>query len=403
MRLHLPRLTFVGPILVLLLLLFTTGTAGAASNPHSGSLKNAAALPHQYTPAHISVSKLDMSGSGSHYLYVDDGTCPDSIDVYQTGSTLTHVGNYPNDGCTSTAYYGASSLATVMANKTHGPCLLLADSSGFVDSFVINSDGSLGAEVSHLQTASFGAPSNIVADVHANTAYETNPGFDLESYSIGSGCALTYLQSTNASSKFYISAVIINKDLVTTDLFGNTIDTYVLGSGGSMTLKNSVASQIISPDSLAVQVLNPTNNPTYRIFTGQATGSAPQVQGARFTRGGNLKFLPNSPLTDPNGLNGGGVTFDNALNLLIQGEQYTAPLANYSAGRNGFAFLSETPMAVAGEAPSTFAQLNKTLFVDMIYNGDLEACTLTRAGATNCASVAVLTSNTGVSAGIALL
>lgn len=403
MRLHFPRFTFVAPILLLLMLLFTTGTAGAASNSHPNRLKNAAALPHQYAPKHISVSKLNMSGSGSHYLYVDDGTCPDSIDAYKTGSTLTHVGNYPNDGCTTIAYYGASSLATVSANKNHGTCLLYADSSGFVDSFVINADGSLGAESSHLPTASGGFPSNIVTDTHGNTAYETNPGYDLESYSIGSGCVLTFLQSTTASSQFYTSTVVINKDLVTTDLFGNTIDTYILGSGGSMTLKNSVASQIVGPDSLAVQVLNPTNNPTYRVFTGQATATAPQVQGGRFTRGGKITFLPGSPLTDPNGLNGAGVTFDNALNVLIQGEQYTGTLANYSAGRNGFAFLSETTMAVAGESPSTFVQLNKTLFVDMIYNGDLEACTLTRAGATGCASVAVLTSNFGVSAGIALL
>lgn len=60
-------------------------------------------------------------------------------------------------------------------------------------------------------------------------------------------------------------------------------------------------------------------------------------------------------------------------------------------------------MAVSGEQPSDFVQLNTKLFVSMILNGDVEACTLTSTGATGCKTVATLTSTSGVEAGMALL
>ena len=54
-------------------------------------------------------------------------------------------------------------------------------------------------------------------------------------------------------------------------------------------------------------------------------------------------------------------------------------------------------MAVSGEYPNNFIQLGSTLFVNMIVNGDIEACSLGVTGATNCKSVAVLTNTTGFS------
>ena len=93
MRFHFLRLTVIGPVLLLLLIL-TAGTAGATSVSHPGFNLNTAGTPaHHYTPEHLNVTKLHISnGGGTHYLYVDDGTCPDAIDVYKTGNSLTHVG-----------------------------------------------------------------------------------------------------------------------------------------------------------------------------------------------------------------------------------------------------------------------------------------------------------------------
>ena len=395
------RFAFVGPVL-LLLFMISAGTAGAASKGHPVINRNLYAVPRNST-VHISPAVLNMSGGGTHYLYVDDGTCPDSIDVYQTGTTLTHVGNYPNDGCTSIAYYGASSLAVAKGNSSHGNCLTYADSSGFVDSFVINSDGSLGAEVSHLATHSGGFPSNIGVALNG-TVYETNPGYDLESYSLGSGCALTYLQSTTASSQLYISVTLIGNTLAAADSNSGNIDSYHLGAGGAMTEINSVAGQIAFPDTVAYEDIPYHGQTLYRLFTGQATANPPQVQGSRYQKvPGKVTFLGGSPATDPSGSNGAAVTVDETTKVLIQGEQYTSTLANYNVKGPSMSFMTETPMAVFGAAPSIFVQLSTTLFVDTVFNGDLEACTLGSGGASGCMSVAVLTSTGGVSAGLAIM
>lgn len=395
------RFAFVGPVLLLLFML-SAGTAGAASQRHPAVNRATYAVPRHST-VHISPTVLNMSGSGTHYIYVDDGTCPDSIDVYQTGTTLTHVGNYPNDACTTIAYFGASSLAVAKANSNHGNCLVLGDPSGFVDSFSINSDGSLSSEVSHLATASGGFPSNVGVALNG-TAYETNPGYDLESYSVGSGCALTFLQSTPATSQLYVSVTLIGNTLATADLNSGNIDSYHLGAGGAITEISSVVGQIGSPDSIAYEDIPFHHQTLYRLFTGQATFSPPQAQGSRYQKvPGKVTFLGGSPASDPNGSNGAAVTVDESTKVLIQGEQFSSTLANYNVKGPAMSFMSETPMAFFGSAPSLFAQISTTLFVDGVYSGDIEACTLGSGGASGCASVAVLTNNAGVSDGLAVL
>ena len=400
MRLRFLRLTLIAPAL-LLLFMVSAGTAGAASGPRASVLY--ATPRHSVVP--VKATTLNTTGSGTHYLYVDDGTCPDSIDVYKTGSTLTHVGNYPNDGCTTIAYYGSSTLAIAKASSAHGNCLLYGDSSGYVDSFSLNSDGSIGTEVSHLLTHSGIGPSYVAYSAKSNTAYEANPGGDLESYSVGSGCALTYLQSQAATSQFYISFALDGNRLIVPDLYSGNIDTYTLGSGGSFTYLTSVAGQIASPDSVALQTIKlKTGKTVTRVYTGQATANAPQVQAGKYVKKtGAVKFESGSPASDPNGSNGAAVAIDSAHNILIQGEQYTDALANYNVKGGKISFMSETPLAVGGEAPSNFVQLKSTLFVDAIYNGDLEACSLTASGASGCASVAVLTSTASLSTGMAMM
>lgn len=392
MRFHCLRLSVLGSTLLMLLML-TANTVSAATHPPAGvNRANFGAIPHHSTPVHLKVSALDTSSSGTHYLYVDDGTSPDSIDVYKTGKTLTHVGNYPTDGNnTIGGPYGASNIAV-----TPG-CLLFGTGDGYLDSFVLNADGSLGTEASHLQT--YGASPD---DIHIKgaIAYVNIPDFNLLSYSIGTGCVLTPLHSLITYSEYYLQFAIIGNDWVTIDTNTGNIDTFALGADGSITPKKFVRSQISIPDGVAIQTVNGT---TYRIFTGQGTAGAPQVQGGKFEiQTGSVHYLKSSPATDPNGTNGASVIVDNADAVLIQGEQYSDTLANYSI-KGGLVFLSETPMAVSGESPSTFVQLNNGIFIDMIYNGDIEHCQLTSSGATGCKTVVTLTDNSGVSAGMALL
>lgn len=393
MRLHFLRLSLLGSALLMLFML-TGGTAGAYSGPHPGiNLNNVRAVPRHGAPVHLTVSALNTSSSGTHYLYVDDGTSPDSIDVYKTGTSLTHVGNYPTGGAVSTAYFGASNIAVTTG------CLIYGDGNGFVDSYPINSNGSLGTQVSH--KAASGAPSDIHIKKGTSTVYVNIPSVEIASYSLGTGCTLTAESSVATTSYFITNFGIAGHVLLAPDLDTSTIATYTLGSGGAITALKADTGQISNPDGVAVQK---SANGTFHVYTGQANGSVPHTQGGKLnTSTGAITYLTGSPATDPNGSNGAGVTFDKMHHILIQGEQFSDTLANYSVTKGTLSFLNETHMAVSGEQPSSYAQLNATLFVSMILNGDVEACTLTSTGATGCKTVATLTSTIGVEAGIALL
>ena len=393
MRLHFLRLSFLGSALLMLFLL-TGGTAGAYSGSHRGI--NPAfirSFPRHSKPVHLTVSALDTSSSGTHYLYVDDGTAPDSIDVYKTGATLTHVGNYPTDGINASTYFGSSIFAAIPG------CMVYGNGNGFVDSYPLNTNGSLGTQVSHIAIS--GMPSDVHIKKGTHTAYVNVPNGEIASYNIGSGCTLTFDSSVSTASNFFANFAIAGKVLVTTDLNSGVIATYTLGTGGSITALNSVASQISTPDSLAVQKLP---NGSFHVYTGQATGSAPQAQGGKLNSStGAITFLNGSPASDPGGSNGAAVTFDTTHHFLIQGEQLSDTLANYSVISGTLSFTSQTSMAVGNEEPRYFEQLNSTLFVSMTYNGDVEACTLTSTGATGCKTVATLTNTFGDQAGMALL
>ncbi len=406
MRFHFLRLTLIGPILLLLLML-TAGTAGATSISHpSFSLNSAGTSAHPYPREHFKVTPLDMRSSGTHYLYVDDGTCPDFIDAYKTGSTLTHVGNYPTNGCNSYSAFGASIIGIAMKNNSHGPCLIYGNATsssvGFMASYPINADGSLGSEVNQVNTASGAVPTDVVVTPNGKFAYEVSKGVDIESFGIGAGCNLTLLHSVSASSQYNLSLTLLGKDLLTSDIQSSDIDTYSLGSRGSITLKATVVGQIAAPDSIAFQTYTKNQKTHYHIFTGQAVDGPPQVQAGDFSKAtGKITFLKHSPAQDPNGSDGAAILFDTTHSYLIQAEQFTNSLANYSTNARGVKFVSETSLGSTGEYPTVIVNLGTTLFVDMQLGGDIEGCRLTSSGATGCAVVATLTQS-GVSSGMVL-
>jgi hypothetical protein len=408
MRFHFLRLTLIGPVL-LLLLMFSAGTAGAASRPHPSLNMLAFRGPTQHKVVQVSVQPFNMNSSGTHYLYAEDGTCPDSIDVYKIGKSLTHVGNFPNDGCGNQGYFGTSSIAVTGTNSVHGPCLVYISQSGYVDSFPINADGSLGSEVSHVPTVGNALPADVVISSDGKFAYVSDSSIDLESYGIGAGCALTFLKAA-PTTELYISFALDGTRLIAPDTNTGNIDTWTLGPNGSITFLASAPGQISRPDSIALQIKHTKSGTVTNVFTGQAVISAPQAQGGQYNKKtGAFAFLTGSPATDPNGSDGAAVFFDGKDSFLIQGEQLSGTLASYSVsvGTPGvvgsISFKSETPLAVKTNAPSDFAPLGSTLFVDARYNGDIEACHLSPGGASGCASVAVMTNTTGTSVGLAVL
>jgi hypothetical protein len=403
MRSHFLRYTLVVPVL-LFLLMFTAGTAGASSvSRHSTTVNpRLGVVAHHYVTKHLQVSHAKISTSGTHYLYVDDGTCADAIDAYAVTSTVTHINNYPTNGCLTLAYYGASVLAVARATSAHGNCLIYGSTNdstflGFMTSFPINSDGSLGTQTSEVETSTGAVPGAIAVSSNGNFALDSNPGNDIESYSIGNGCALTFAGSVSTSSVFNMATA--GSYVVSADTNASDIDTYLLSSTGSLSSVGSSNGNVTNVDGVALH----KTAKGWVLYTGQATANAPEAQAGRYTQSnGAFTNFTGSPATDSQGLNGALVT--TTPYFLIMGEQYTSSLANFSVMHQTASFSSHVSMAVSGTAPDAFATDGKTLFVDGLYFGDIEGCSLSStSGASNCATVATLANNTGISAGMALL
>jgi hypothetical protein len=358
------------------------------------------------SPARAAPSAHVLNGSFAHYYYQNDGTCPDSIDAYGVGvSTLIHIGNFPITGCQESgfAFGDYRGLAVARADAVHTNCLLYSDENGFVDSYVIQSTGSLSPAISHLPTAysALGiryAPDNLAYAVASNGASS-----DLYSFKVGAGCSLTQSFVLSRPSNLYVSSGLVGTtDLVTADYNSGKIDSYTLTSAGKITFLNSVPSQLgMGVSEVAVQTGATTN-----VFTGAITFGNTRAQGGAFnTATGSWTPLIGSPQSDPVGQDGESVFFDQADNLLIQGELNTGSLGSYLVtGGSKMSFLNHTPLAVANEFPENFVQLGHTLIVDPAVNGDIEACHLSNVtGVTGCVSVGKLTHTGGSSLSNAVL
>jgi hypothetical protein len=409
------RLRFLHPALigaVLFSLLVLTAIPASAASRQQSSVNPAVlkASPH-HTPVHVTANPHALRDAGPkiHYLYVEDGTCPDSIDVYAIShTTLTHVGNFPNSACTNFAYFGAQGIDVTSANSTHGPCLVQGDQSGFVDSYTLNPNGSIAPLVSSVPDSA--TPSDVHISHDGQLVYVSSPGTDLESYALGAGCTLA-ARATVSTSHFYVSILLDGpKRFVTTDIYAGTIDTYALTASGGMTLLASVAGQIDFPDALALQTASTSSGTVQNLFTGSASGGQPQAQGGQYnTTNGTLAFLSGSPASDPSGSVGAAVFFDNADSLLVQGEQLSSTLGVYSvsAGTPGapgsMSFLEQTPLAVSSDNPTLFVMSGPNLFVDGLFNGDIESCHPSSSGVSGCTTAAVLTNTGGSSNGMVIL
>ncbi len=123
------RSMIVGATLLLLLLMTAVPASAASPRSPAGNTPLPVAFPH-HSMAHIvpNPSLVIGDSSGPHYLFAEDGTSPDSIDVYKISKHgLTHVGNYPNNANNfDEVYIGTQKLAISTTDKTHGNCLDLS-------------------------------------------------------------------------------------------------------------------------------------------------------------------------------------------------------------------------------------------------------------------------------------
>lgn len=394
-------------VLLLLLLLVSGGLVHAASSTRATSTRQA----HAAT----------LNSGSTHYLYVDDGACPDTIDVYQIASSVVPVGNYSAPGCVFSPIVGPSTLAVAASNSTHGPCLIYSgtdsNGTGFVASYPINSDGSLGTMVSQVDTQQGDPYGGVQVDGKGKFAFTSESGVDIETFAIGSGCSLTFAYALSTGNATDIDLTVIGHNLITPDVAANDIDSYQIKPDGSLSFLNSQSTNAYP--GLAVQTYQTSTGKQYRVFA-SSQNAQNQVQALGYTysvKTGVLTPLHGSPRTDTKAITVNNVFFDSTDSLLIQSIQvqkvkngfpyYAGKLALYRVQGYTMTFVSNVSIASTLDNPSFFAQDGSTLFFNGIdvqthRNRAVESCTLSSSGVSGCVDVATVTSTSGSISGMVL-
>jgi 6-phosphogluconolactonase (cycloisomerase 2 family) len=406
---------------LLLLAAFPSFAVTAATSHHPGAA--VAMASHHHGPLfHTKVYHVHFSTTGTHFVYADDGLCPNSIDAYQiTTNGLVPVSGepYPTTGCQNIAAFGVNQIAISKANTLNStPCLFHTDeSSGQVESFMVNATtGQLTGPISVLTIGD--GYDNYAGDIHVSNngrfvyvaVWSFSSTGNLSALAVGSGCTLSLVQQLATPNNIYFSIAIVNKkQLIAVDFGSGNIDTYKISpTTGTITFLTSAAGQIpgyystgcCGPDGAAVQRLSGTP-PPHNIYTGIATFNGGEVQGA-LDNNGTLTFLPGSPAFDPNySENGAYVLFSRKHQFIIESETFSNSLGVYSIASGTLTFVNQTyPPGVSDV--SALARLGTTLFVNSVFNGVLDTCSITASGVGNCMTAATLTgAGSGVAEGVA--
>jgi hypothetical protein len=375
----------------------TRGSAAAFAAPSSDAAARAGAVRARVLHALPGVTNT----LGVHFLYADDGTCPDGIDVFKvSGSTLTLVENIVA-GCSSGGYFGAHRLAVTKKTSSGPACLFFASSGngirGTVNSFAIaSSSGTLTPK----RSVSGGIdPADLL--VVGRILIETDPGgLAFNTYKIKTSCGLTALLSNSTGSERDINiAQLHGTDVASADFNTGNIVTYHLNTTiGAMTEVHSVAGQFGGPDSLAVQTASTSSGQVINVFTGHSMLPPARVQVAQATSTGSaLSAFSGSPATD-----GDGSSSDPGIGVLVSGS-LVLQLNEFSSQVAWYSFTTGTPgvpgsIAYGGDTaltarPTEMTQLGSTLFVAMWSFGVVDACAVGAGGVSGCVAVATLSTN----------
>lgn len=366
-------------VLPFAVLLVSAGMANAAARPATHTVGRPG---NNHAPAHV-VGRLPSATSGT-YIYAEDGTCPDGIDVLKaSGAGLTNIQNV-QDGCSGGTQFGARHLAVV---KGANNCLILSndgfagEDQGTVDSFTI--DPSTGMLSTSPVSSVFvgGWPQDL--QVSGSTVYESdsNPYAStptIDELTVGSGCALTLDSQNPTGSENDINIALSHGDVVSADYNSGNLVAYAPQSNHTLSETVSDQGQLSGPDGVAA-----AGN---FVFTGQVADPAYE-QGNSFN-GSSFTALTGSPATT--GLCNGAATAVSATNrLVLQANQCQGTISWYTVGpftAGGAASLQDT-----NSSPTEITLAGNIALVAGAYNGDVEACSLATSGVSNCRTVATLT------------
>jgi hypothetical protein len=311
-----------------LMFLLQAAPSRAATAAHAAQLGVSGPAGNNHRAAHVAGSLHASLGPGTHYLYAQDGTCPDGIDVYEVAGTgLANIQNVAA-GCEAGTFFGNHHLAVV---RTPANCLIFSsDGDGNVYSFTINpSTGMLSTWPASSVTVG-GFPGDLA--VSGSTVFESNIfGGTIDVLTVGSGCALTLRTQNSTGPEFDINIALANPTtVVSADLNSGDMVAYTLQPNDTLVETVNDPGQIANPDSVAVLSGN--------VYTGQATGGPPQTQGFSFD-GTAYTPLAGSPQTssDPSSINGAAVAGSTKNHLLAQADQYSGHIGWDSVTGTGMA------------------------------------------------------------------
>jgi 6-phosphogluconolactonase (cycloisomerase 2 family) len=327
---------------------------------------------------HVGAARFSLAVSGTHYVYVNNGSSPNSISGYKaTSSGLTPLPGSPyvTGGSGGGSGYGGNQLAISPDDK----CLFASDDGGGTfNAFAINADGSL-TQVTHATVEALNvqavavSPKGGVVFVGMFNGYSSGP---VDSFSIGSGCAITEVQHIDIGAG--IGSIAVSSDgskLFVSSYTNGFIDTYAI-SGTSLSLLQSNPANPTSPDGLA-------SVGSY-LFSGDATGSTAETGAYTFTSWGVLTSLPGSPAMDPQGVNAAQVWVDRAHKQLIDSEQFSNSFEIYRIKSGSYTFLAHAA-GTGTSNPTAMTQLGNYILVTNDSNGTISPCKV-GAGTLSCLS-----------------
>ncbi len=363
---------------LLIAVVLFSGSVSAAGPDAAG---NGRIASHGSSVAHpVTSASFSTEVNGTHYVYVNDGSSPNSVSGYmvtRTGLTPLPGSPYTTGGTGGGSGYGGNQIAISPNHK----CVFASDDgSGTFNSFQIQSNGSLllvthaSVEASDVQAVAV-SPHGGVVFVGMFNGYSSGP---VDSFSIATGCAITEAQHTDTGKAMGSLAVSKNgKYLFMSSYVAGTIDTYTI-SGTSFTLLKTNTANPTDPGGLVVV--------GRKLYSGNAQSSS-QASAYAIQAGGVLTSLPGSPASDSQGSNSAQVWYDRHDNQLVNSEQNSGSFGLYALENGTFTFLAH--VSGSGSEPTAMAQISHLLFVTNDGGSSVSVYKITRGAMTLKATVSL--------------
>jgi hypothetical protein len=186
----------------------------------------------------------------------------------------------------------------------------------------------------------------------------------VDSFTIGAGCAITEVESTDTG--IYLSGMAITTDgtkLFTSSDMDHLIQSYAI-SGATLQLLQATLADLPSIAGLASM--------GNLLFSGG--GYVPtESAGYTFATSGQLTPLPGSPASDSQGANGTGLRADRADRQVINAESFSGSFGLYG-WRNGSYTLLAHALGAGTYTPTVMTQLGHWLLVTNESGASISPC-----------------------------